>query len=162
MLAAGGVAVWRRPVFAVYAFVVGLALHNAVMAGLFALGVEGRSLTLIAAWKEVLLAVALGRIARDAIAARALPFRPGLVDALALVFAGFVLLYAVIPQDWLGGEAGPRTILYALRHAGVCVAAYFLGRSLVLPPLRHLVLATAAAVALGVVEIFAVPIDTWS
>ena len=75
LLAAGGVAVWRRPVFAVYAFVVGLALHNAVMAGLFALGVEGRSLTLIAAWKEVLLAVALGRIARDAIAARALPFR---------------------------------------------------------------------------------------
>jgi hypothetical protein len=68
----------------------------------------------------------------------------------------------VIPQDWLGGEAGPRTILYALRHAGVCVAAYFLGRSLVLPPLRHLVLATAAAVGLlGVVEIFTVPIDWW-
>jgi hypothetical protein len=162
VLAAGGVAVWRRPVYAVYAFVVGLALHNAVMAGLFALGVEGRSLTLIAAWKEVLLAVALARVVRDAIAARALPFRPGLVDGFAVVFAGFVLLYAVIPQDWLGGEAGQRTILYALRHAGVCVAAYFLGRSLVLPPLRHLVLATAAAVAvLGVVEIFTVPIDWW-
>ena len=54
LLAAGGVAFWRRPVYAVYAFVVGLAVHNAVMAGLFALGVEGRSLTLIAAWKEVL------------------------------------------------------------------------------------------------------------
>ena len=136
-LAAGGLAVWRRPVYAVYAFVVGLALHNMVMAGLFALGIEGTPLSLIAAWKEVLLAVALARVARDAIAARRLPFRPALVDALALVFAGFVLLYAVLPQSALGGGADATTILYALRHDLACVAAYFLGRSIELPPLRR-------------------------
>jgi hypothetical protein len=161
-LAAGGLAVWRRPVYAVYAFVVGLALHNAIMAGLFALGIEGTPLSLIAAWKEVLLAVALARVARDAIAARRLPFRPSLVDALALVFAAFVLLYAVLPQSALGGEADATTILYALRHDLACVAAYFLGRSIELPPLRRLVLVTAAAVAvLGVVEMYAVPIESW-
>src|SRR5918996_1391709 len=82
-LAAGGVAVWRRPAWALYAFVVGLAVHNAVMAGLFALGVRGRELTLIAAWKEVLLAVALGSVAYGAFRRRALPFRPGLPDVLA-------------------------------------------------------------------------------
>ena len=161
-LAAGGLAVWRRPSFAVYAFGVGLALHNAVMAALFSVGVEGTSLTLIAAWKEVLLAVALARVGKDALAARRLPFRPALVDALALVFATFVLLYAVLPQSALGGEADATTILYALRHDLACVAAYFLGRSIELPPLRRLILATAAAIAvLGVVEAYTVSIDTW-
>ena len=161
-LAAGGLAVWRRPSSAVYAFAVGLALHNAVMAALFALGVEGKSLTLVAAWKEVLLAVALARVGSDALAARRLPFRPALVDALALVFAAFVLLYAVLPQSALGGEADATTILYALRHDLACVAAYFLGRSIELPPLRRLILATAAAIAvLGVVEAYTVPIDSW-
>jgi hypothetical protein len=162
-LAVGGLAVWRRPSYAVYAFVVGLALHNAVMAGLFALGVEGTPLTLIAAWKEALLAVALARVARDALFAEPrLPFRPSLVDALALVFAAFVLLYAVLPQNALGGGADTTTILYALRHDLACVAAYFLGRSIELPPLRRLVLATAAAVALlGLVEVYTVPIDRW-
>jgi hypothetical protein len=161
-LAAGGLAVWRRPSYAVYAFVVGLAVHNAVMAGLFALGVEGRPLTMIAAWKEVLLAVALARVARDALAVRRLPFRPSLVDALALVFAALVLLYAVLPQSALGGQADATTVLYGLRHDLACVAAYFLGRSIELPPLRRLVLATAAVVALlGVVEVYTVPIDRW-
>ena len=161
-LAAGGLAVWRRPSIAVYAFAVGLALHNAVMAALFSVGVEGTSLTLIAAWKEVLLAVALVRVGRDALAARRLPFRPALVDALALVFAAFVLLYAVLPQSALGGEADATTVLYALRHDLACVAAYFLGRSIELPPLRRLILATAAVIGvLGVVEAYTVPIDSW-
>lgn len=161
-LAAGSVAVWRRPLLAVYAFVVGLALHNAIMAGLFAVGVRGDALSAIAAWKEILLGVALVRVAAGALRERQLPFRPAPVDALAVVFAAFVLLYAVLPQGWLGGEADAKTILLALRHAGACVAAYFLGRSLELPSLRRPVLATAAAVAvLGVVEVYAVPIDAW-
>lgn len=161
-IAAGSAAVWRRPVVAVYAFVVGLALHNAVMAALYWAGVRGDPLTALAAWKEVLLAVALARVLRDAVAARALPFRPRLVDALALLFAVLVLVYAVIPQSALGGEADAQTILYALRHHLAAVAAYFLGRSLVVPPPRTLVLATAAIVgALGVVEAYAVPIDRW-
>jgi hypothetical protein len=161
-LAAGGLAVWRRPSYAVYAFVVGLALHNALMAGLFALGVEGTPLTLIAAWKEVLLAVALARVARDAIAARRLPFRPSWVDALAVVFAALVVLYALLPQSVLGGEADTKAVFYALRHDLACVAAYFLGRSIELPPLRRLIIVTAAVVAvLGVVEAYAVPIDRW-
>ncbi len=161
-LAAGGLAVWRRPFYAVYAFVVGLALHNAMMAALFALGVENTPLTLIAAWKEGLLAIALARVARDAVAERRLPFRPSLVDALALVFAAFVFLYAVLPQSALGGQADATTVLYALRHHLACVAAYFLGRSIVLLPLRRLVLVTATVVAiLGVVEAYTVPINSW-
>jgi hypothetical protein len=132
------------------------------MAGLFALDVRGRELTVIAAWKEVLLAVALASVALAAFRQRALPFRPGLPDVLALIFAVFVVVYAVLPQAWLGGEADGTAILYGLRHGLVCVAAYFLGRSIVLPPLRRLVVAAAAAVALvGVVESYAVPIDWW-
>jgi hypothetical protein len=157
-LVTGAVVVWRRPVLAASAFVVGLAAHNAVMAGLFALGVRGDGLTAIAAWKEVLLAVALGRVAWE----RRLPFRPGLADWLALGFGAFVVLYAVLPQDTLGGEADAEGVLYGLRHGLAPVAAYFLGRSLVLPTLRPLVLATGAVVAvLGVLEAYVVPIDAW-
>jgi len=50
---------WRRPVWALYALVVGLALHNIVMAMLWRAGVRGGALTVISAWKEVLLLVAL-------------------------------------------------------------------------------------------------------
>jgi O-antigen ligase/polysaccharide polymerase Wzy-like membrane protein len=161
-LAAGVAAVWRRPVVAVYAFVVGLALHNAVMAVLYGIGVRGAPLTVIQAWKEVLLAAALARVAGDALRARRLPVRPAPVDALALAFGALVVLYALLPQGWLDGQADAKTVLYGLRHDGTCVVAYFLGRSLVVPHLRPLVLATAAAIAFaGLIEVYAFPIEWW-
>ncbi|MDX6478909.1 MAG: hypothetical protein QOG29_1496 [Gaiellaceae bacterium] len=160
--------VWRRPVLALYLFVVGLALHNAVMALLYGLGIRGGPLTAIQAWKDVLLAVAIASVGLAAWRSRRLPFRPGRVDALALGFAALVVLYAVLPQHLLGGTAGPKGILYALRHDLSPVAAYFVGRSLALgrPELRRLawtVLGVAAAVAaFGLVEEYAVSLDWWA
>src|SRR5205085_1279786 len=61
---------------------------------------------------------------------RRLPFRPTLVDGLALAYGLVVVLYAVLPQGALAGEAGTKAVLYGLRHALVPVAAFFLGRSL--------------------------------
>jgi hypothetical protein len=49
----------RRPVWALHVLVVGLALHNIVMAELWDAGVRGTALDVVSAWKEVLLAVAL-------------------------------------------------------------------------------------------------------
>ena len=49
LLAAAAIAVWRRPLAALYLFVAGLALHNAVMAALYAAGVRGATLTAITA-----------------------------------------------------------------------------------------------------------------
>ena len=143
-------------------FVVGLVLHNAVMAALFAAGVRGAALTAIAAWKEVLLATALARVARDRLAAGRAPFPPGARRRARAVFAGFVLVYAVLPQGWLDGDADARAVLPGAPARAILVAAYFLGRSLVLPPLRRLVLVAAAAVAaLGVLEVYLVPIEWW-
>ncbi|MGE5690729.1 MAG: O-antigen ligase family protein [Pseudomonadota bacterium] len=159
--------VWRRPVAALYAFVVGLALHNLVMALLYGAGVHGVALDAIQAWKELLLAAALGRVAFDAVRARRLPFRPGALDALALAFGTVVVVYAAIPQDALGGGAGAHAVLLSARHALAPVAVYLLGRSLTLDAaeLRRLVwtvLATAAAVAaIGLVEEYTVPVETW-
>jgi len=167
VLVAAAVPVWRRPVVALYLFVVGLALHNAGMAALYAAGVRGATLTAIAAWKEILLAVALVRVARDAWRARRLPFRPSLVDALALIFGALVVVYALIPQSALGGSAGHKAVALALRHDLVPVGAYLLGRSLRLglADLRRLgwtLLGTAAAVAAGgLVEVYTVPIGWW-
>src|SRR5438876_6811331 len=159
--------VWRRPIFALYAFIVGLAAHNLVLSLLWGAGVHGNSLEAIAAWKEGLLAVALLRVAYDARRGRRLPFRPGLVDALALGFAALVVLYAILPQGPLGGHAGPKAILYGLRHDLVPVAAYFIGRSLVLGPrqLRQLVWtvlgAAAAVAAFGLIDEYAIPVEWW-
>jgi hypothetical protein len=164
LLAAAAVVVWRRPVSALFVFIVGLALHNATMDALYGAGVRGHSLTAIQAWKDVLLVVAFARVALDALRARALPFRLALPDAFALAFAALVVLYALIPQDWLGGHATTKGIAYALRHDLIGAGAYFLGRSLV-PDLRRtrwVIVAVAAAVAVwGLVDVYAISLDWW-
>jgi hypothetical protein len=157
-------AVLRRPAVALYLLVLGLPLHNIVMSLLYGGGVRGGSLDAIQAWKEILLATALLSVAATALRRQALPFRPGLVDWLALAFAALVVLYAVIPQGALGGHAGAKAILYGLRHDLVIVAAYFLGRSVDLDirRLRWTIVAAAAAVAAwGLIEVYAVPIEWW-
>lgn len=167
VLAPAVLAVWRRPLVALYLFLAGLALHNLVMALLYGAGVRGASLDIVSAWKETLLAVAASRILWDSRRLRRLPFRPGGVDILALGFAAVALVYAVLPQALLGGGASAEGVLYGLRHALVPVAVYFLGRSLVLSArdLRRLgstLVVTAAAVAtFGLVDLYAVSVEWW-
>ena len=167
LLAAAATAVWRRPVRALYLFLVGLAVHNTVGAALYGAGVHGAALTAIEAWKEILLAVALGRVALDALRERRLPFTPGAVDALALAFGLLVVVYGLVPQSALGGHAGHKAVLLGLKHDLVPVGAYLLGRSLALgrTELRRLgwtlVAAAAAVAAIGLVEVYAVPIGWW-
>jgi O-Antigen ligase len=167
LLAVAAALVWRRPVVALYVFVVGLAVHNAVMAALYAAGVRGSTLTAIAAWKEILLVVALASVGRDAWEAKALPFMPMLADWLALAYGVLVVLYALIPQSALDGVADRHAVALALKHDIVPVGAYFLGRSLRLgrDALRRLawtLLGTAAFVAaLGIADVYAVPIGWW-
>jgi hypothetical protein len=154
----------RRPVWVLHVFVVGLALHNFVMAELWAAGVRGTALTVVSAWKEALLAFALVAVVRER---RRLPFDGRLTDWLAGAFAAFVILYAVIPQSWLDGGATHKGVLFGLRNDLVPVAAYFLGRGLALTQaeIRRLattILATAFGVAaFGLVDIFAIPLSWW-
>jgi hypothetical protein len=164
VLVAAVVAVWRRPVIALPLFVVGLSLHNAAMDTLFGAGIRGHPLTAIQAWKDVLLATAFVRVAFDALRARTLPFRVRLPDAFAVAFAALVVLYAVIPQEWLDGAATTKGIAYALRHDVAGIAAYFIGRSVAvdLRRLRPVILVTAVAVAAwGLVDVYAISLDWW-
>ena len=159
--------VWRSPVFALYAWIVGLAAHNAVMAALYGAGVRGSALTAVQAWKEILLGVALARVSLDAWRARRLAFRIHPVDMLALAFGLIVCLYALLPQSWLDGSADRSAIGLALKHDLIPVGAYFLGRSLLLRreqlvPVAWTVIGVAGAVALiGLVDDFFVPISWW-
>jgi O-Antigen ligase len=167
LVASGAFLVWRRPVLALYAFIVGLIVNNTVFLLLYKAGAHGWQLTAAQAWKEVLLAVALARVVRDAATQRALPFRPRYVDAAAAVFAATVLVYAVIPQGLLGGDAGSKAVLYGLRHYLVAVAAYFVGRSLLLrrADVERLVILTVGAAAIaavaGIVEEYTVSASQW-
>ena len=104
--------------------VVGLVLHNALMAQLWDLGVRGTTLDVVAAWKEALLLVALLVVAWRV---RRLPAVKA-ADVLATAYAIVIVVYFAIPQDVLGGEATTRGELLALRHHLFPVAAYVLGR----------------------------------
>jgi hypothetical protein len=154
----------RLPRWALYAFVVALPFHNLAMAGLWDLGVRDVALDAVSAWKEVLLALALAAIVWRR---RGIPFKSTSTDWLALVYTAFVLLYAVIPQDWLGGDATARGVLYGLRHDLTPVAAYFLGRGITLSHvdrrrLGYALLGVAGVVAAwGLVDIYAVSLQTW-
>ena len=167
LLVLAAAVVWRRPILALYAWIVGLAAHNAVMAALYGAGVRGGALTAIQAWKEILLAVALSRVGLDALRERRLPFRVHPVDLLALAFGVLVCLYAVVPQSWLDGSADGHAVGLALKHDLVPVAAYFLGRAVLvrreeLVRIAWTLLGAAAAVAgLGLLDDFFVSISWW-
>ncbi|MBA2385087.1 MAG: O-antigen ligase family protein [Actinobacteria bacterium] len=154
----------RVPRWSLYAFAALLPLHNLAMAELWDLGVRDLALDVVSAWKEVLLALALGVVVWRR---RGIPFKASAPDYLALVYAAFVVLYALIPQDWLGGDAPARGVLYGLRHDLTPVAAYFLGRGVTLGEghrqrlgLTILVAATLVA-AWGLVDIYAISLQTW-
>jgi hypothetical protein len=155
----------RRPVWALYVLIVGLAVHNLVMSQLWRAGVRGGALSAIAAWKDLLLLAALGIVVWRR---RSLPFDRSLAtDWLALAFGAFVVAYAVVPQSWLGGGATHKGVLYAARHDLLPVEAYFLGRGLQLTSVERrracrVLLATAAGVAaVGLIDVFLVPLGWW-
>jgi hypothetical protein len=159
--------VWRRPFFALYALAVGLVLNNTVFMLLYHAGFRGWKLTFAQSWKEILLGVALVSVYGAALRERRLPFRPGPVDAAALIFGAVVVLYTLVPQSVLGGQAGLRAELYGARHLLIPVLAYLLGRGLAprAGDLRRLVLvvlvvAAVAAVA-GLAEEYLVTAERW-
>jgi len=154
----------RRPVWALHVLIVGLALHNLVMALLWRAGVRGTALTVVAAWKDVLL---VGALALVVAARRGLPFKASASDWLALAFGALVVLYGVLPQSWLGGGATHKGVLYGARHDLLPVGAYFLGRGLDLTAeergrLCRTTLAVAVGVAVyGLLDVYFVPLSWW-
>ena len=107
------------PRAALVVLAVGLALHNLAMSALWNVGVRDTALDAVAAWKDVLLLVAL------AAALVGIGSLPGLLwaDRLALAYGAVVVVYWLVPQSWLGGDATARGELFALRHhaAARCV-----------------------------------------
>jgi O-antigen ligase/polysaccharide polymerase Wzy-like membrane protein len=153
----------RRPVWVLHLLVVGLAVHNVVMAELWAAGIRGTPLDVLSAWKEALLVLALGAVWSRAWRG----FRPQVCDVLALAYAALVVVWSLLPQGPLGGAATHRGIVLGARHDLVPVGAYLLGRGLALSEreLRRLggtILVTAACLAaFGLVDVYAIPLSWW-
>jgi hypothetical protein len=158
VLAAGAWLVWRRPLYALYAFLVGLAFHNAAFMGLWLAGAEGWQLTVLQAWKEILLGTALLSV----LVARRLPRRLVPLDFAALALALVAAVYLFVPADTtIEGR------LYGLRSILLPLAAYALGRCLVLGSrewrrVAAVGVGAAAAVAVvGLAENYALTIGDW-
>jgi len=153
----------RFTAFALAALVVGLALHNVVMAGLWEIGVRGTALDAFAAWKEALLLAALAVVAWNV---RSRPVVTA-ADVLAVAYAVVIVVYALLPRDWLEGDATTRGELLALRHHLLPVAAYGLGRLVgevwgQRVRLGTLVALTAAGVAVvGLLDLGLISLQAW-
>ncbi len=153
-----------RAVWALYAFIPGLAVHNFVMAELWEAGVRGWKLDVVSAWKEILLALGLIAVIR---ARHGLPFKSSPADWLAVAYAAVVVVWFLVPQSWLGGEASRKTELYGLRHDLLPVAAYFYGRGLSLTArelrlVGYLIIGTGIGVAaVGLLDVYLVPLQWW-
>lgn len=153
-----------RPVWILYAFVVGLALHNLVMAQLWQAGVRGAALEVVSSWKEALLALGLAIVV---VRRGSLRFRPLTVDWLALAYGAVIVAYGILPQHLLGGTATRRGVLLAVREDLLPVACYLFGRGLTLSQrdrrrLNAAIVATACAVAaFGIVDVYAIPLSWW-
>ena len=140
----------------------GLAFHNVAMAQLWELGVRGTWLDAAAAWKEVVLLVALLVVAwhvrhKPAVTAE---------DVLAATYAIVIAVYWLIPQDVLGGEATARGELFALRHHLFPVAAYALGRLAGIAWERgrvggFVVLAAVVVAVVGLLDLTFVSLQAW-
>jgi len=148
---------------AIGVLVVGLALHNVAMAQLWELGVRETRLDVVAAWKEVVLLVALVVVAwhvrrRPAVQA---------ADVLAASYAIVIAIYWLIPQEVLGGEATARGELFALRHHLFPVAAYALGRLVAIAweergRIGSLVVLVGVVIAVvGLLELGLVSLQAW-
>ena len=148
---------------AVAALVVGLALHNAAMAQLWEVGLRGNALDAVAAWKEALLLLALVIVGWNV---RRLP-AVSAADVLALAYTVVIVVYALLPDEWLDSGATARGELLALRHHLLPVAGYALGRLLVeawgrRPSLGSLVALTAAGVAvIGLLDLGLLSLQAW-
>lgn len=138
-------------------------LHNVAMAQLWDLGVRGTTLDVVAAWKEALLLVALLVVAWNV---RRLPSVVA-ADLLAVSYTAVIVLYWLLPQDALGGEATARGELLALRHHLFPVAAYVLGRLTAIAwqergRIGGLVVLSAVVVAIvGLVDLAFVSLQAW-
>jgi hypothetical protein len=94
---------------------------------------------------------------------------PALVraDRIALAYGAIVVLYWLLPQSWLDGEATARGELYALRHHLLPLGAYALGRLLPLDRswwrrLGVTLVAVGCGLAVwGLVDVYVVPLDWW-
>jgi hypothetical protein len=153
----------RFPRTALLVLVVGLALHNLAMALLWQAGVRDTALDAVAAWKDGLLLAAV------LVALAAAGAVPQLVwaDRLALAYGAAVVVYWLLPQPWLDGDATSRGELYALRHHLLPLGAYVLGRLVTLDRTwwrRTALTLVGVGVGLsvfGLVDVYLVPLQWW-
>ena len=133
------------------------------MAELWGQGVRGTALDVVSAWKEVLLLVAFVVLAWKVRGAPSVT----VVDVLAGAYVLALVVYALLPQGWLGGSATTHGVLLAFRHDLLPVGGYAFGRLLGLvwqDPRRVglLIALTATGVAvLGLLDVFFVPLQSW-
>jgi hypothetical protein len=153
----------RFPRVALLVLVVGLALHNLAMALLWQAGVRDNALDAVAAWKDGLLLTAV----LVALAAAGAVPRLVWADRFALAYGAVVVVYWLVPQSWLDGDATTRGELYALRHHLLPLGAYVLGRLVTLDRAwwrRTALTLVGVGVGLsvfGLVDVYLVPLQWW-
>lgn len=173
--------VWRRPALGLGVLAVGLAIHNAVLMVLVDAGTPTPIVRALQAWKEIILAILVVRIAlaaahggiprrsslRQAVSSMAWPVR--ILDGIAIAFTGLVILYFVLPlvSSYASGATIAQRLL-SLRLLLLIPLLYALGRYIGTGDRDgsrrsvDLVIAAAAGVAvIGLAELWFVRTSHW-
>lgn len=163
-------------------FVIGLALHNITLMVLIQAGTPMLAVRALQLWKEAYLGLLTLRLVLDVHASggaaslhrrltdwRSLPIGLRVLDVTALGFAVLLVIYALVPTDFLPAPAPTLAQrLLGFRTLMLIPALYLFGRTW--PPLtaadrRFLVVGVVAAAAavtvFGLVELWFIPSRVW-
>ncbi len=181
-VAVGGWIVWRRPQMALPVFVIGLVVHNFTLMVLIDSGTPTVAVRVIQLWKEAYVALLALRLVVDIYRSggaaflrrwlvewRTLPVGLRVLDLTALAFAAVLVIYALVPTDFLPPPAPSwAQRLLSFRTFMLIPTIYLFGR--VWSPLtsfdrRVLAISVVAAAAVvsvfGLIELWFIPSRVW-
>jgi len=111
-------------------FAWGLAFHVVVMAALFGgLGMPGRTVRLIAAWKEIAVALVVISAVVRALLGRLPALAVTVTDLAVAGLIGLAVVYLLVFEAWGGSGTTLLAQLYGLRDAAFFLLLYFVGRT---------------------------------
>ncbi len=152
---AGASAVLYRPLWALFIFIVGLPLHNLMMAGLFAATGSVTAVKLAQPWKEALLALALARVALPALISwsRKHHVRLTALDVAILAFIALCGFSVILPSHYIPSFFAR---LLGFRELAVPFAFFALGRLIRLEDRDYRTIVHLVALDVGLLSIVAI------
>lgn len=159
-----GLVFFKRPLWALFAFILVLPIHSLILTILIAqVGLPMQFVRLVAAWKETLLIGTFFTVILHLLVQKR-PVRFTWIDWLAMLWLGQVLLYFLFHRAFFDWQSNLTIKLYGARDWLLYLIPYFIGRLVFVSErsaeriLKVILLVGIVTSSIGIVEYFFVPI----